>query len=167
MPGRHTDNAPGRQKDGQTDRQVDQYPAPPLPAWRGSEPRYSFFFTFISQQSWVLRRPAVCCASFLFVLAVFLCFFLSFVCASCPPLCPRWVPTSQGAVPALPDEDQAVRTRVCVGVYRLACFGSSAAVNTCLWRYTDVPIEQRTHCQPTLVIKTESLLSREMQINSF
>lgn len=23
MPGRHTDNAPGRQKDGQTDRQVD------------------------------------------------------------------------------------------------------------------------------------------------
>lgn len=173
MPGRHTDNAPGRQKDGQTDRQVDPVAIKSnillLLSQRGVDQSRGtlFFFTFISQQSWVLCRPAVCCASFLFVLAVFLCFFLSFVCASCPPLCPRWVPTSQGAVPALPDEDQAVRTRVCVGVYRLACFGSSAAVNTCLWRYTDVPIEQRTHCQPSLVIKTESLLSREMQINSF
>lgn len=88
MPGRHTDNAPGRQKDGQTDRQVDQYPAPPLPAWRGSEPRYSFFsHLFLSSLEFSVVPPSAALLFFLF----WLFFFVSFCLSSALPalLCAR------------------------------------------------------------------------------
>lgn len=159
MPGRHTDNAPGRQKDSQTDRQVDPVAIKSnillLLSQRGvdqSRGTRLFFFSnlFLSSLEFSVVPPSAALLFFLF----WLFFFVSFCLSSALPalLCAR----DECRRLRAPCQHCRMKTRlclpvcVCVGVCRLACFGSAAAVNTCLWRYTHVPIEQRTRCQPTL-----------------
>lgn len=134
---RCTDKDPGMQTDTQTDRQVDPVAlqsniSPVLLVWWGSETRYAL--SDLSPASFYVRFVPISLLISAFFLVLFcrsFCVWLSF-----HPLCPWCVPTSQGAVPALPDEHQAVCAClcVCVGVCRLACLGASGSCKHLFWR---------------------------------
>lgn len=94
MPGRHTDNAPGRQKDGQTDRQVDPVAIKSnillLLSQRGvDQSRGTLFFShlFLSSLEFSVVPSSAALLFFLF----WLFFFVSFCLSSALPalLCAR------------------------------------------------------------------------------
>lgn len=137
---RHTDRDPGRQKDRQTGgpcSNQEQHPScsPCVMSIRNEVRFVRFIFLPLFSVIPPFAALFFCLlivASFLFFF-LFCFFFLSFVWVSFPPLCPWCVPTSQGTVPMLPDEDQAVCSLVCMCVYwcmQIGLFGGQRQLQT-------------------------------------